>query len=63
MLSLSQLFILLFHLHQEALQFLFALCHKGGVICISEIIEISPHNVDSSLSFVQPGISHDVLCI
>ena len=33
------------------------------VICISEVIDISPGNLDSSLCFFQPGISHDVLCI
>ena len=38
-------------------------CHKGDVICISEIIDISPSNLDSSLCFFQPSISHDVLCI
>ena len=38
-------------------------CYKGGVICISEVIDISPSNLDSSLCFIQPGISHDVLCI
>ena len=37
--------------------------HKGGVICISEVIDISPGNLDSSLCFFQPSISHDVLCI
>ena len=37
---------LLFHLHQEAF------CHKGGVICISEVIDISPGNLDSSLCFI-----------
>ena len=36
---LSQ-FFLLFRLHQEALQFLFTCCHKGGIICISEVIDI-----------------------
>ena len=36
--------------------------HKGGVICISEVIDISPGNVDSSLCFIQPSILHDVLC-
>ena len=56
-------FTLFFHFHQEALQFLLAFCHKGGVICISEVIDISPGNHDSSLSFIQPGIWHDVLCI
>ena len=40
-----------------------SLCHKGGVICISEVIDISPSNLDSSLCFFQPSISHDVLCI
>ena len=38
-------------------------CHKGGVICISEVTGISPCNLDSSLCFIQPGILHDVLCI
>ena len=36
---------------------------KGDVICISEVIEISPGNLDSSLCFFQSSISHDVLCI
>ena len=40
-----------------------AFCHKGGVICISEIVDISPGNLDSSLCFFQPSVSHDVLCI
>ena len=31
-------------------------CHKGGVICISELIDISPGNLDSSLCFIQPGM-------
>ena len=26
-----------------------SLCHKGGVICISEVIDISPDNLDSKL--------------
>ena len=57
------LLTLLFHFHQEALQFLFAFCHKGGVICISKVIDISPAHLDSNLCFLQPSISHDVLCI
>jgi len=62
MLSFKPIFFtLLFHFYQEALQF-FIFCHKGGVICISEVIDISPANLDSSLCFIQPGISHDVLC-
>ena len=40
-----------------------AFCHKGGVICISEVIAISSGNLDSSLCFNQPGILYDVLCI
>ena len=36
---------------------------KHGVICISEVIDISPSNLDSSLCFLQPSVSHDVLCI
>ena len=50
--ALSQLFTLLFHFHQEAFSFLFTFCHKGGVICISEVIEISPGNLDSSPAFL-----------
>ena len=38
----ANLFILLFHCHQEALQFFFILFHKVGVICIPEVIDISP---------------------
>ena len=41
----------------------FTFCHKGGVICISEIIDFPPHNLDSSFCFIQPGISHYILCI
>ena len=37
----ANFFTLLFHFHQEALQFLFAFCHKDGVLCISEVIDIS----------------------
>ena len=36
---------------------------KECVICISEVIDISPSNLDSSLYFIQPSISHYVLCI
>ena len=61
MLNLEQLFHSHFHFHQEAFQFLFAFCHKCGVICISEVIDISPGNLDSSLCFLQPSISHDAL--
>ena len=36
---------------------------QSGVICISVVIDISPGNLDSSLCFFQPSVSHDVLCI
>ena len=31
--------------------------HKGGVICISEVIDIFPGNLDSSLFLTQSSIS------
>ena len=34
-----------------------------GDICISEVIDISSGNLDSSLCFIQPSVSHDVICI
>ena len=40
-----------------------AFSDKGGVICISEVIDISPGNLDSSLCFLQPSVFHDILCI
>ena len=61
--ALSQLLIRLFPFHPEALQFLFAFCHKGGVICVSEVIDISPSNLDSNLCSIQFRILHDVLCM
>ena len=36
---------------------------RVSIICISEVVDISPSNLDSSLWFIQPGILHDVLCI
>ena len=41
----------------------FTFSHKCGVICAFEAIDISPGNLDSSLCFFQPSVSHDVLCI
>ena len=58
----ANFFTLLLHFHQEALYF-FTPCHKRGVICITEIIDSSPGNLDSNLCFIQPGILYDVLCI
>ena len=56
-------FTFLFQFHKKALQCLFTFCYKGGAICISEVIDISPGNLDSSLCFIQPGSSHNVLSI
>ena len=33
------------------------------IICISEVTDISPCNLDCSLCFIQSAISHDVFCI
>ena len=43
--------------------FSFTICHKGGIICISGVLGLSPGNLDSDLCFIQPGILHDVLCV
>ena len=40
-------FTLLFHPHQEAFLFLLIFCHCNGIICISEVVDISPGNLDS----------------
>ena len=48
----ANFFALLFHFHQEAFQLLSTFCHKGGVICMSEVIDISSSNLDSSLCFL-----------
>ena len=32
----------------------------GGIICISEVIDISPSNLDYRLRFLQPSVSHNV---
>ena len=55
----SPLLLLLF----AFIKFLFTFCHNGGVICISEVIDISLRNLDFSLCFIQSSISHDILCI
>ena len=41
----------------------FTFCHKGDVIYISVVIDISLRNLDSSLWFIEPCILHDILCI
>ena len=53
----------LFTFIKRFFKFLFAFCHKGDVICLQEDTDISPSNLDSSLCFIQPSISHDILCI
>ena len=56
-------FTLLFHFNQEVLYFFFAFCPKGGVTCVSEVIDISPCNLDSSLCFIYPSILRYILCM
>ena len=34
-----------------------------NIIYLSEVVDISPNLLDSSLGFIQPSISHDALCI
>ena len=46
----ANFFTLLFHFHQEALLF-FTFYHKGGVICVSEVIDISPSKPEACASF------------
>ena len=52
-----------FNFIKRLFTFSVAFCLNGGVICISEVIDISPSNLDSSLCFIQPGISHGIHCI
>ena len=59
----ARFFTLLFHTHQEALLFLFAFCHYGGIISVSKVVGISPSSLDSSLWFIQPSILNNVICI
>ena len=49
--------------YQDALYFVYTFYHYSGIICISEVADISPRKLDSSLGFIQPSISHDVLYI
>ena len=55
MLSFQPTFSLSSHFHQEAFWFLFTFCHKGGVICISEVIDISPGNPDPASASSSPA--------
>ena len=59
--AFSQLFHSPLSLSSRSFLVLFTICHQGGVICISEVIDISPGNLDSSLCFFQSSISYDIL--
>ena len=62
MFSLKPSFSLFFtFIKRLFIKVLVAFCHKGGVICISEVNDISPDHLDSSFFFIQSSISHDVL--
>ena len=61
--ALSQLFHSPLSLSSRGSLVLLHFLHKGGVICISEVTDTSPSNLDSSLCFIQSRISRDVLCI
>ena len=63
MLSFKPTFSLSSFTFIETFYFLFTFCHKGGVICITVVIDISPVSLDSSLCFFQSSVSHDVFCI
>ena len=60
---LSQLFHFPLSLSSRGSLVPLTFCLKGVVICVSEVIDISPGNLDSILCFIQPGILHDVLCV
>ena len=63
MMSLNPAFTLLFHPHKRLLSSSSLSAMRVGVICVSEDVDISSSNLDSSLCFIQRSISHDVLCI
>ena len=52
---LSQLFHSPLSLSSGGCLVFFTFCHKGGVICISEVIDISPGNLDSSCASSSPA--------
>ena len=60
---LTQLFHSPFTFIKRLFSFSSLSANKGGVICLSEVIDISLGSLDSSLCFIQPDISHHVLCI
>ena len=56
-------FTLLFNLHQEGSLVPLCFLHYSSIIYIPEVVDISPSSLDSSLWFIQLGISHGVLCM
>ena len=61
---LSQLFHSLISLSSRGSNFSFSLLYAiSGIIYISEVVDISPSNLDSIFWFIQAGTLHDVLCI
>ena len=63
MLSFKPTFYSLFSLSSRGCLVFLCFLTSHGVICISEVVDISSGNLDSSLCFFQPSVSHDVLCI
>ena len=51
MMSFKPKFSLSSHFHREPPYFFFTFCSKGDIICISDIVDISPSNLNSSLFF------------
>ena len=63
MLSFKPTFSLSFTFIKDTVQFFFTFFHKGGVICLSEVINISASNLDSSLCFIYKEILWEIgLC-
>ena len=44
-------------------QFLFTFCHESRIICVSEVVAVSPASLPSSLHLIRPSISHEALSI
>ena len=63
MLSFKPTSSLSFTFIKDTVQFFFTFFHKGGVICLSEVINISAINLDSSLCFIYKEILWEIgLC-
>ena len=56
-------FTLFFHSYQEAFFSSSSIPPISGITYMSEVVDISPSNFDTSLWLIQPRISHDVSCI